>query len=205
MYAKIPSLLLGFHGCDLKVKQSILKGKDRLKASKNDYDWLGNGIYFWENDPDRAKSYAEFIKNHPERCSEKITKPSVIGAIIDPGYCLNLFEEKSIGYLKNSYEILINIFRIAGLALPENKKISDEDDVLLRRLDCAVIETLHTYNKDTGKRNYDSVRSPFWEGKEIYMNSGFKEKNHIQICVRNSNCIKGYFDPLEFDAALPPV
>jgi hypothetical protein len=141
MYAKIPSLLLGFHGCDYKVKQSILKGTDRLKASKNDYDWLGNGIYFWENDPDRAKSNAEFIKKHPERCREKINKPVIIGAIIDPGYCLNLFEEKSIGYLKNFYNILMNRSKTAGLELPENKKISDEDDVLLRRHDCAVIET----------------------------------------------------------------
>ncbi|TSA32147.1 MAG: hypothetical protein D4R64_16610 [Porphyromonadaceae bacterium] len=40
-----------------------------------------------------------------------------------------------------------------------------------------------------------SVRGVFFEGKELYPNSGFREKNHIQICVRNPNCIKGYFLP----------
>ncbi|HYE54151.1 MAG TPA: hypothetical protein VD996_04880 [Chitinophagaceae bacterium] len=24
---------------------------------------------------------------------------------------------------------------------------------------------------------------------------GFHEKNHIQLCIRNPNCIKGYFLP----------
>jgi hypothetical protein len=28
------------------------------------------------------------------------------------------------------------------------------------------------------------------------MKRGFREKNHIQICVRNLNCIKGYFTPI---------
>ena len=44
-------------------------------------------------------------------------------------------------------------------------------------------------------RPYDSVRGVFWEGHEIYPNAGFSEKNHIQICVCNPNCIKGYFLP----------
>lgn len=41
----------------------------------------------------------------------------------------------------------------------------------------------------------DSIRGAFIEGKRIYPNSGFYEKTHIQICVRNPNCIKGYFAP----------
>jgi len=34
--------------------------------------------------------------------------------------------------------------------------------------------------------------------------AGFKEKNHIQICVRNRNCIKGYFLPREKAADIYP-
>jgi len=194
---------LGFHGCDVKTKESILSGKEKLQPSCNDYDWLGHGIYFWENDPDRAKSYARFIKGHPERCTHKIETPAIIGAVIDLKYCLNLFEEKALGYLKESYKMLAARLEKAGLTLPKNKRIETEEDVLIRRLDCAVIETLHLYNRDNGKPPYDSVRSPFWEGEELYPNSGFREKNHIQICVINPNCIKGYFDPLEPDEGWP--
>ena len=46
---------------------------------------------------------------------------------------------------------------------------------------------------------YDSVRGTFFEGEELYHNSGFKSKNHIQIAIRNHNCIKGYFIPRELD------
>lgn len=52
-------------------------------------------------------------------------------------------------------------------------------------------------------RAYDSVRGVFWEGKPLYPNAGFAEKNHIQICVCNPNCIKGYFLPRGIDKAYP--
>jgi len=35
----------------------------------------------------------------------------------------------------------------------------------------------------------------FHEGTELYPNTTFKTKNHIQIAVRDKNCIKGYFAP----------
>jgi len=48
-----------------------------------------------------------------------------------------------------------------------------------------------------------SVRGVFFEGKDIYKNAGFKEKNHIQIAIKNPNCIKGYFIPRELDKRYP--
>ena len=44
-------------------------------------------------------------------------------------------------------------------------------------------------------KGYHSVRGAFIEGPQLYPDSNFHEKNHIQICVRNPNCIKGYFRP----------
>lgn len=203
MYSTLPSFVLGFHGCDKQTKDKVLSGKEKLKHSTNEYDWLGHGIYFWENDPDRALSYAKSIKEYPERCKNKIDTPAVIGAVIDLKHCLNLFEEKSLGYLKQSYNILESSLTAYLNGLPKNRSMTDERDVLIRNLDCAVIETLHGYNKSKGIKAYDSIRSPFLEGNDLYPNSGFREKNHIQICVINPNCIKGYFDPLEADGEWP--
>lgn len=50
---------------------------------------------------------------------------------------------------------------------------------------------------------YDSVRGVFLEGGELYPDAGFREKNHIQICVRNNNCIKGFFIPKNMDDNYP--
>ena len=49
--------------------------------------------------------------------------------------------------------------------------------------------------REGGLVPYDTVRSIFWEGNEIYPDAGFKEKNHIQICVRDAKLIKGFFIP----------
>ena len=40
------------------------------------------------------------------------------------------------------------------------------------------------------------------EGEEIYPTAGFFNKNHIQICIRNTDCILGYFLPKDLDISL---
>jgi hypothetical protein len=37
--------------------------------------------------------------------------------------------------------------------------------------------------------------SVFTEGGPAFPGAGIQEKNHIQICIRNSNSIKGFFLP----------
>ena len=44
----------GFHGCDKSVAKAVLDKKSVMLSSENDYDWLGSGIYFWEEAPVRA-------------------------------------------------------------------------------------------------------------------------------------------------------
>lgn len=47
-----------YHGCDAAAGEKVLAGKDKLKPSIQDYDWLGNGIYFWADSPERAWDWA---------------------------------------------------------------------------------------------------------------------------------------------------
>jgi len=56
-----------------------------------------------------------------------------------------------------------------------------------------------------GFHGCDSVHGIFNEGEELYPNAGFREKDHIQICVRNPNCIKGFFLPRKLDSNYPKV
>jgi len=58
LYSRRSNLVVGFHGCDQSIANKIIEGKDDLIASTNDYDWLGHGIYFWENNELRALQYA---------------------------------------------------------------------------------------------------------------------------------------------------
>ncbi|MEY2830435.1 MAG: hypothetical protein RIQ33_2293 [Bacteroidota bacterium] len=197
MYSTIPGLILGFHGCDQSVADKVLNGKTFLENSENNYDWLGHGIYFWENSPSRALEFAQHLKNNPQQSNRPIKKPAVIGAIINVGFCLDLLDYKNLQLLKEGYEVL----KSSGFAaeIRQNKAVSGTKDLLLRYLDCAVIETLHTVRKISKEQPFDSVRGVFWEGNKLYDTAGFREKNHIQICIRNPNCIKGFFLPRQLD------
>ena len=83
--------------------------------------------------------------------------------------------------------------------MPVNRNMKGDTDLKLRYLDCAVIESLHQERKIQKMRSFDSVRGAFLEGEPIYPNAGFREQTHIQICVRNPNCIKGFFAPRDID------
>ncbi|MBX7045033.1 MAG: hypothetical protein K1X86_04270 [Ignavibacteria bacterium] len=195
MYSIRSGLILGFHSCDKKIRDSVLKGSDKLKKSNNEYDWLGHGIYFWENSLERAEEHAEELLKSPHKTKGKINNPTVLGAVLSLGNCLDLLDSKSIEVVRNAYETLIETSSV----IPENKKPKGGKNILIRNLDCAVIEMVHSINESLGERRYDSVRGMFEEGDELYPNSGFKTKNHIQICIRNPNCIKGYFLPVVSD------
>ena len=65
------AFVLGYHGCTRAVGEKILAGKEHLKASENDYDWLGTGIYFWENSAQRALEWARLVRENPQTFANK--------------------------------------------------------------------------------------------------------------------------------------
>ena len=203
MYSTRPGLVLGFHGCDESIAMKVLAGEMFLKRSVNSYDWLGHGIYFWENSPSRAMEFALHLKKFSNRSKGRIVKPAVIGAVIDLGVCLDLLDFDNLKMLKTAYEMLNSTLNC--IDLPENKSIGGIGDLLLRDLDCAVIETLHTMREDSNQPSFNSIRGVFYEGEELYPNAGFRDKDHIQICIRNPNCIKGFFLPRKIDDDYPNV
>ena len=200
LYSRRSNLVIGFHGCDQSVVEKVIAGKTELLASTNDYDWLGSGIYFWENNEERAWQWATELS---KRSNSSIKTPAVIGAVIDLGYCFDLTDSSYLQELKNAYDVLKETCHNLDKELPKNKPIGNSDELLLRRLDCSVVQTALELNKKANVHPYDSVKGVFWEGQELYPNAGFREKNHIQICVCNPNCIKGYFLPREINQDYP--
>jgi hypothetical protein len=56
---------------------------------------------------------------------------------------------------------------------------------------------LHTLRETEELTPYDTIRSVFSEGDNLYRGTLFTEKSHIQLVVRNERCIRGYFRPIE--------
>ena len=98
LYSSLPNIVIAFHGCDKKVFEKILYDHETFKYSNNEYDWLGNGMYFWEQNLERAWEWA---KSGAENPNINIEEPAVIGAVIDLGYSLNLLDSNNIKILKN--------------------------------------------------------------------------------------------------------
>jgi hypothetical protein len=59
------SFVLAYHGCDEAVAQRVIAARSMLRPSKNDYDWLGDGVYFWEHNAQRGYEYAVELAMRP--------------------------------------------------------------------------------------------------------------------------------------------
>lgn len=182
MHRLTSSFILGYHGCDRRVGERLLAGK-AFKPSNNDYDWLGPGIYFWEANPVRG---LEFAEEASKRKTSNISKPFVVGAVIELALCLDLTTSSALDWVRIAYESLVDVTRVAGLDLPSNSK-----DELRRNLDCAVVRRLHTILETQKMPAIDTLKGVFTEGEPAYPGAGFREKTCIQIAVRNPQCIKG--------------
>jgi len=206
-----PGVVVAYHGCDQSVADAVINNGKSLKPSENDYDWLGKGTYFWEGSDDHARQWAE-------KRARGVENPAVIGAFIKLGNCLDLLDTEQLQRVKTTYDLLKAELEILGDPLPENT-ITAHGISFNRKLDCRVINHLHHLNEigiladlglssddtlSTADRNrkiqnhpgyFDSVRGMFPEGEPLYGGAGFRKENHIQLCIRNPNCIIGYFKP----------
>jgi hypothetical protein len=80
---------------------------------------------------------------------------------------------------------------------------TNSSDRLRRNLDCAVVQRVHAISEAARLPSFDTVRGVFTEGGPAYDGAGFDEKTHIQIAVRNPDCIKGIFRVPEQHLAVP--
>lgn len=108
----------------------LLNGSDELRPSNNSWDWLGPGIYFWEQNPSRALTYAEEAARQQQKFNGRIKTPFVVGAIITLGECLDLMELNSISIVKKAHDDLVRMLQESGDKMPENKGANRKLDLL---------------------------------------------------------------------------
>lgn len=177
-------IVAGYHGCEQKLANGLLTGKIPIadwNKSENAYDWLGEGIYFWEHSPGRALRWA--IDRFQRRAA-------VIGAVIQLGTCFDLLDEQMAGLLSDSYPEFEESFKRSAMPLPVNRGTEHK----LRELDCAVINDCV---RRMGSRGiaFDTVRGAFLEGDPVFPGTTISSQTHIQLAVRSVDCILGVFRP----------
>lgn len=92
--------------------------------------------YFWESNPLRGYEFAAELKSKRQR----MDRPYVVGAAIDLGYCLDLLSTSGIQAVQAGYDSFCQMVAASGAKLPVN---ASGHDLLLRKLDCAVVNHIH--------------------------------------------------------------
>jgi hypothetical protein len=180
-------ILIGYHGCTEDFARELLLGTKVIadwRPSTNEWDWLGHGIYFWEHSPERALRWAQ------EKFSRGGETPAVLGAVVQLGRCFDLLNEAVTAILASAYQNLVQTYAARGLPLPANRGPEGKR----RELDCLVLNDCLGGLNNAGLA-YDTVRGAFLEGDPVYPGAGIRRETHLQIAVRNPDCILGVFRP----------
>jgi hypothetical protein len=186
---KCQRTVIGYHGCEESVVRGALLGSKNIRPSANDYDWLGRGIYFWEHGPQRAYEWAQH--------SRRLKTPAVIGAFINLGYCFDLLDTNYTQLLTDLFPLYRQACEATGTPLPTNLSAENHpsSDLVLRRLDCAVINWCLDFLEKRENQHFHTARCLFSEGTPVFEGSKILAKSHIQVAVRDGAAIVGYFKP----------
>jgi hypothetical protein len=172
--------VLGYHGCQKAFADGVRSGQitiDQWKPSQNTYDWLGEGIYFWEGSRSRADSWAKELFGD---------QGDVLEVEIELGECLDLLENTYYNSIRGIFQNLRTVYQSQNWALPKNKKKKHS-------LDCLVINKFVNFmEKFEGQDGivFQTVRGLFEEGRPIFPGSAIRNQSHIQVAVRDISCIK---------------
>jgi hypothetical protein len=90
--------------------------------------------------------------------------------------------------LAQAFEGVRDFHERQGVPLPENRGKR-------RDLDCLVINSWAGSAERAGGLNFQTVRCAFLEGEPAFPGSGILRESHVQIAVRDRDCLLGVFRP----------
>lgn len=169
--------VIAYHGTAIRKADRIRA--EGFRPSDNPYDWLGDGVYFWERGPGRAWQWACDLYGTADAC--------VVKARVPLADCLDLTDIDGVELLRPFYdrfyaargEQVVRALRQRGGA---------------RRVDSAVINfAIDTLEEDG--LTISVVRAAFPEGEPLWRPpdmdpSGLLDRTHVQLAVRNPSIVE---------------
>ncbi len=102
---------IGFHGTSAEAAQRILSAG--FEISRNEYDWLGDGAYFFQDAPARALEWAR------QRFGDDA---AVVGAEIDLEDCIDFLDVEWQEEVKRAYGRYRALLEQEGRPLPRQTR-----------------------------------------------------------------------------------
>lgn len=180
-YADYHRTVIGYHGTRRSVALGAVQGIEPLDPSRNPGDWLGHGIYFWEYAPQQAWLWAEALRKK-NRWTEET---AVVACMIRLGNCFDLLDPANAGTLRDFHREYVRLATETEEPIAANVRAD-------KRLNCAVFELAYAALRGQGQM-IDTCRAVFVPtGRErLWGGSGINPRAHIQVVVRNPDCILG--------------
>lgn len=94
---------------------------------------------------------------------------------------MNLLESTYHDDLRATYQKLRAVYNSKGLTLPKNQKIRHDLDCLINRFARTMAQKGF---------HFQTVRGAFEEGRLLFPGSAIRKQSHVQIAVRDFQCIR---------------
>jgi len=164
----------GYHGTSAEVAAAIIQ--QGFNFSSNDYDWLGTGVYFFQDAPVRAWEWAN--QQHP-------ANPAVIRSSIRLEDCIDLLDIEWFPIITEAYSLFVEEYRQANRPLPRQ----NPDRSKAHRLDCAYFNYIVEVLGQQGQ-TVRAIRAVFLEGERVFPNSAIFTRAHVQIAIKDHSLIE---------------
>jgi hypothetical protein len=174
----------GYHATNRERATEIMhQHQFRMGGDESQGDWLGRGVYFWQDAPNWAWEWLD--RYWPRtKLQPQVKGKAVIRARIDLDRCLDLLDTRWNKIVVDAHEDLRSIL---GDKMP--KQNWDPEHPRWNELDYAVI------NYATGEiavrlqYAFRSVRAAFIEGTPFYQGSALYTHAHVAIAVIDHDAI----------------
>ncbi|ACV60977.1 hypothetical protein Dtox_0013 [Desulfofarcimen acetoxidans DSM 771] len=153
---------IGFHGTTAENAKEIIKTR-YFKYSMDDEEWLGEGVYFFEKDIKQAYYYCVKAKKYT---NWTILKSKIV---------CNVFWDLTLTDHVEEFQKIAKLFK---------DRYHKRKDGRPRKLMNAVV-----FNAMYKLKPFDIIRAPFPVPKGYVVQRTNIVPIHIQLCVRNSECI----------------
>jgi hypothetical protein len=163
---------IGYHGTSHAAAQIVLR--DGFRVSRNAYDWLGDGVYFFQDAPNRAREWA---------AQRYGSDGVVIRSIIRLEDCLDLLDIQWNVFLEAAYTSVVEASQRTGVGLPRQTAGA-------HRLDRVVVNYAIDMLLEEYGMTVRAVRGVFGEGGPVFPGSAILDRAHVQIAVRDLSLIE---------------
>ena len=155
-----PLRVYGYHGTTIRRAGAALR--NGFRSSRNDYDWLGDGVYFFQDAPRRAWEWAT---------ARYGANAAVIRSVIRLEGHMELIDTGWFDHLDATYTALLELARRTNLPLPRQTAGA-------LRIDREVFNHTVDIFATNGIR-VRAIRGVFVEGIPLFPGSAIHSRAHI--------------------------